>query len=86
MANKPANIEQKKWMISITEWANDNIHMLYGKNWSGCQFQRHHVTGRSSKQDKVHIGHYFIIPVPFEMHDPNVDHEFHVGKCTRINR
>ena len=70
MANKPANAAQKKWMNDITEWANENIHMLYTGGYAqDCNFQRHHVLGRSAKKNKVAIGHWFIIPVPFDLHD-----------------
>lgn len=83
MAIKQANTAQKKWMSDITEWAEDNLGTLYGEEWQGAAIQRHHVLGRSAKHNKVEIGHWFILPVPFVMHDPNVDHEFHVGKCKR---
>ncbi len=83
MANKPANSAQKKWMESITDWSVNNLHRLYGDEYSFHPIQRHHVLGRSAKQNKVHIGHWFILPVPFELHDPNVNHEFHVGKCKK---
>jgi len=83
MANKSANTEQKKWMDSITDWSVDSLHLLYGEEYSFHPIQRHHVLGRSAKQNKVHIGHWFILPVPFELHDPNVDHEAHVGKCKK---
>lgn len=83
MANKPANAAQKKWMDDITDWSINNLHRLYGDEYSFCRLQRHHVLGRSAKNNKVHIGHWFILPVPFELHDTNVNHEFHVGKCKK---
>lgn len=81
MASKPANTAQKKWMDDITEWSICNLGLLYGPEYDGAVIQRHHVLGRSAKHDKVAIGHWFILPVPFELHDPNVNHQFHVGKC-----
>ena len=37
-------------------------------------FQLHHVLGRSAKHNKVAIGHWFIIPVPVELHDVGSNH------------
>lgn len=77
MPTKPANTAQKEWMSTITEWAYDNIELLYGDEYSYFEspFQRHHVMGRSAKQNKVAIGHWFIIPVPFELHDVSSSHD-----------
>lgn len=74
MATKQANTAQKKWMEDITEWAFDNIDLLYGNDWSFCHLQRHHVLGRSAKNNKVAIGHEFIIPIPFALHDVSSNH------------
>ena len=81
--NKPANTAQKKWMDDITSWSICNLSMLYGDEYDGAVIQRHHVLGRTAKQNKVHIGHWFILPVPYELHDPNESHEFHVGHCKK---
>lgn len=84
MANKPANAAQKKWMSDMTEFINDNgLGILYPEYGDSVHMQRHHVLGRSAKHNKVAIGHWFVIPVPFELHDPNVKHEFHVGHCKK---
>ncbi len=85
MATKPANTAQKQWMADITYFIMENgLGDLYGSDYiHNSDIQRHHVLGRSAKQNKVAIGHWFIIPVPFELHDPNMDHEFHVGKCKK---
>ena len=85
MAMKQANAKQKQWMSDITQWVNDNgLHILYGdKYFEDVNMQRHHVLGRSAKQNKTPIGHWFIIPVPFELHDPNMNHVNHVGKCKK---
>jgi len=96
MATKPANAAQKNWMNDITDWAYENIHMLYTGGYAqDCNFQRHHVLGRSAKHNKVAIGHWFIIPVPFDLHDIssndplNVTHHKHAftkrfGKQTEL--
>jgi hypothetical protein len=69
MATKPANAAQKKWMSDVAEWANDDgIHILFGIAYPNS-IQLHHVMGRSAKKNKVAIGHEFILPLPFELHD-----------------
>jgi len=75
---KQANTAQKKWMSVISDWAIENIGELYGDEWSGSQFQLHHVLGRSAKQDKVEIGHWFILPVPIALHDVSSNHLLNV--------
>ena len=78
MAAKQANAAQKQWMSDITEWSQDNIHILYGDKWGESEIQRHHVLGRSAKHNKVSIGHWFIIPVPFVLHDVSSNHHENV--------
>lgn len=64
--NKP-NEKQKQWIADVAEWAVDGLEFLYGIE---CfEFQIHHVTGRSYIQNKVKIGHEFILPVPVHLHD-----------------
>ena len=74
---KQANAAQKQWMSDITEWSISNLGILYGEKYDGAIIQRHHVLGRSAKQNKVAIGHWFILPVPNELHD--------VGSCNLLN-
>ena len=84
MATKPANAAQKKWMDDITEFINDlTLGVLYPDYEGRVEMQRHHVMGRSARQSKVDIGHWFVIPVPYELHDPNENHQFHVGHCKK---
>lgn len=80
MATK-ANTAQRKWMDDITDYVNENgLGDLYGHEYEGrTDIQRHHVLGREAKHDKVAIGHWFIIPVPYELHEPNLKHKHHVG-------
>lgn len=75
---KQANATQKQWMDDITEWASDNISLLYGLEWANKPIQRHHVVGRSAKHNKTPIGHEFILPVPFELHDVSSNHQLNV--------
>lgn len=84
MASKPANTDQKEWMDQITLFIEDNSLGILYKGYEGkYDMQRHHVTGRSSKHNKVPIGHYFINPVPYELHEPNEKHQYHVGHCKK---
>ena len=75
MANKPANAKQKKWMRDISDFIQAmGIDRFYGDEFRGGNFELHHVLGRSAKHNKVAIGHEFIIPVPFELHNVSSDH------------
>ncbi len=73
---KQANAKQKQWMKDIAEFTNEvGLGCLYGPEFEGrTDFQLHHVLGRSAKHNKIAIGHEFIIPVPFELHDVNSNH------------
>ena len=81
MAMKQANAAERKWMCDIAEWLMDNLHVLYGEKYANSQEyapQLHHVVGRSAKQNKVPIGHYFILPLPFVLHDVSSNHRLNV--------
>ena len=56
-------------MDSIGEYASQYQPVIRGRH--ARDFQLHHVCGRSYVQDKTPIGHYFIIPLPLELHDVN---------------
>jgi len=81
MATKPANAKQKQWMSDMAKWAEYHIDRLYGVNYFCTTIQLHHVLGRSAKHNKVAIGHWFILPVPFELHDVSSNHHFNVTHC-----
>ena len=80
MATKPANAEQKRFMSSISVFIQEvGLGGLYGPEYENrFDFQIHHVLGRSAKHNKVAIGHWFIIPVPVELHDVSSNHELNV--------
>ena len=78
MAAKPANAAQKQWMSDIAGWAVENIGFLYGQEYNGALVQLHHVLGRSAKHNKIAIGHWFILPVPYELHDVSGNSIFNV--------
>lgn len=77
-----ANALKTKWLGMVTDWYHD-VGYKNG-NLNGCyRLNRHHVTGRKSKHNKIAIGHWFVIPVPFIYHDVssndiyNVTHHRH---------
>ena len=78
MPSKPANAAQKQWMKDITEWSICNLGLLYGNEYDGAIIQRHHVLGRTARHNKIHIGHWFVNPVPFELHDVDSNHPLNV--------
>jgi len=63
-----ANTAQSKWLKTITDWyqsggyQNDELNECY-------RMQRHHVVGRKGKHNKIDIGHWFVIPLPYVYHD-----------------
>lgn len=77
---KQANTKQKQWMSDIATFINEvGLGGLYGAEYDGrTDFQLHHVLGRSAKHNKISIGHEFIIPVPFELHDVSSNHPHNV--------
>lgn len=74
-------------MVDITQWAENNIGLLYDCSCYG-EIQRHHVLGRSARHNKIDIGHWFIIPVPFALHDVSSGHPDNVThfKKSFVNR
>jgi hypothetical protein len=83
MAMKQANAAQKEWMTAIADFASTDLAVLYGDEFDQSSFQLHHVLGRSAKHNKVAIGHEFILPVPFDLHDVNSDHPENVTHCKK---
>jgi hypothetical protein len=88
MAMKQAGKAQRQFMSDIAEWAICNTGLLYGDEYDGANVQLHHVLGRSAKHNKVAIGHWFILPVPFELHDVSSNHPDNVTHCKKsfVNR
>jgi len=73
-----ASERQNKFMADVANWAQENLGVLFDGVYSGYNIQLHHVVGRSYKQNKVHIGHDFILPVPVVLHDVNSNHRLNV--------
>ena len=77
---KQANAKQKQFMSDIVEFVKDSgwLQFVYGHEYSYSALELHHVTGRASKHNKIPIGHWFIIPVPFELHNVLSDNTLNV--------
>lgn len=77
--NTQPNTEQRHWLKSVADFHNEyGVGYLYGDAWGCVPFQIHHVCGRSYKQNKISIGHYFILPVPHMLHDVHSNHNLNV--------
>lgn len=73
------NAKEKDFMKSVMDFHNDcGVGFLYGAEWDKSPLQCHHVCGRTYKQNKVHIGHYFILPVPIDLHDVHSNNPLNV--------
>ena len=55
----------KQWLSIVAD---------HGPLIHGAGMQIHHVCGRTYKHNKVLIGPWFIIPLPFELHDVSSNH------------
>lgn len=77
--NTKPNQAEKDWLKSVVDFHNEHsVSYLYGDVWGCVPFQIHHVCGRSYKQNKVAIGHWFILPVPHMLHDVHSNHNLNV--------
>lgn len=73
------NAKEKEFMKSVMDFHKDyGVGYLYGDEWHRSDLQCHHVAGRTYKQNKIHIGHYFILPVPVFLHDVSSPHLLNV--------
>lgn len=73
------NAKEKQFMKAVMDFHNSyGVGYLYGEEWHCDPIQCHHVAGRTYKNNKVHIGHYFILPIPFDLHDVHSNHPLNV--------
>jgi hypothetical protein len=77
-----ANAAEKKWMETISNWY-ENTGFSNGV-LNEYQYDRHHVTGRKSKHNKVAIGHWFVLPIPKRYHDVSSNNPFNVTHYRHI--
>lgn len=76
---KQANTKQRKFMSDMCEFVNDHgLGVIYGEEYNNCNYEMHHVLGRSAKNNKIAIGHEFVFPVPFELHNVMSGHSDNV--------
>ena len=71
-----ANAEQKRWVANVVNWY-EAIGYEQGE-LNGYHMQIHHVVGRKGKHNKVAIGEWFILPLPFRLHDVSSGSELNV--------
>lgn len=70
MNEKPTKAEEKAWLQRVAE---------YGCVVTGqSNIQIHHCVGREGKQDKCHIGRWFVLPLAFELHDVSSNHPLNI--------
>jgi len=74
------NAREKRFIDNIARLIDlVSLGAIYGKEYEGRKdFQIHHVKGRTFKHNKIHIGEYFAIPVPVELHDVHSNNELSV--------
>lgn len=73
------NKKEKDFMKAVMDFHKDyGVGYLYGDEWHRADLQCHHVAGRTYKQNKIHIGNYFILPVPVFLHDVHSPHPLNV--------
>jgi hypothetical protein len=79
------------WLNQITEFASESQWMV--KTYGGLAFdpkgfQRHHIEGRKSKRkiDGVSqiIGEWYVIAIPFMLHDVHSNHPQSVTHAKRV--
>ena len=58
--NNQPNAEQLRWRELVRE---------QGCIITGQPAEVHHVYGCSFKHNKIHVGHWFILPLSFDLHD-----------------
>lgn len=84
MANRNSTVQERQFLKDMTDYINEvGLGTLYHGYEGRTDMQRHHVLGKSARHNKKHIGYWFVNPVPFELHDPNMKHKFHVGNCKK---
>ena len=67
--------EQGRWRKAVASWANDGYA---AQPLETHMFQLHHIWGSSAHFNGIHVGEFAILPVHFELHDPNSNHPLNV--------
>jgi len=72
-----SNAIERRWHGIIADWYQSIGYSNATLN--GCyRCQHHHVIGRKGKHNKLHIGGFFVLPLPWEFHDPHSNSVFNV--------
>ena len=74
--NEMPNAKQKQWLKTVASWYEECG--FKDARLNQYKFQIHHVVGRKAKHNKIAIGHWFVLPLPFELHDVNENHKLNV--------
>jgi len=61
MNEKPTRKSEKAWLSRVAD------HGCVATRQSNIQL--HHSVGREGKQNKYHIGRWFVLPLAFDLHD-----------------
>ena len=78
--SEPTATQEKAWLNRITRYAEEHGAFPKGDTYG---FDRHHVVGRTRKENKVHIGKWFVLPIMSDFHDVNSNNEFNVTHWRR---
>lgn len=70
------NAAERKWLQTISDWYHE-IGFI-DMELESYLFQCHHVGGRKYKHNKVKIGHWFVLPLPFDLHDVSSNNPLNV--------
>jgi len=74
MAKIKQSTKHKQWLQTVVEFAAKHGPVVKGHG----RVQIHHVVGPTYVHNKVPIGHWFLLPLPFELHDVSSNHPCNV--------
>lgn len=66
---------ESNWLKQVANYANEHGCYPFRKV---MPFHIHHVLGRTARQNKVPIGHWFILPIAIPYHDVNSNNPHNV--------
>lgn len=78
--NEPTKTQEKAWLDRVTRYAEEHGAFPKGDTYN---FDRHHVVGRTRKENKVHIGKWFVLPIMKKYHDNESNNPFNVTHYRR---
>ena len=72
---KPTPAQESQWYKRIEKYALDHGCFPYSNL---CQYQMHHIKGRSFVHKKVACGGWAVLPIEIQFHDVHSNNEFNV--------